>query len=99
MLGGYACQDTGDARQAQRLAQAAGKGAAVVAAGHAAHAGDPAMVARCHARLCALPERDKHDPGHDPAACRAGRHDEQALKRVWHYAARFGSPELLGQGT
>src|SRR6267154_2867722 len=47
MLGGYACQDTGDAQQAQRLAQAAGKGAAVVAAGHAAHAGDPAMVARC----------------------------------------------------
>jgi transposase len=71
MLGGYACQDTGDARQAQRLAQAAGKGAAVVAAGHAAHAGDPAMVARCHARLCALPEKDKHDPGHDTAACHA----------------------------
>jgi transposase len=71
MLGGYACQDTGDAQQAQRLAQAAGKGAAVVAAGHAAHAGDPAMVARCHARLCALPEKDKHDPGHDTAACHA----------------------------
>jgi hypothetical protein len=27
-------------------------------------------------------------------ASRAGRHDEQALKRVWHYVARFGSPEL-----
>jgi Protein of unknown function (DUF3626) len=27
-------------------------------------------------------------------AARAGRHDEQALKRVWHYVARFGSPEL-----
>ena len=26
-------------------------------------------------------------------ASRAGRHDEQALKRVWHYVARFGSPE------
>jgi hypothetical protein len=25
---------------------------------------------------------------------RAGRHDEQALKRVWHYVARFGSPEM-----
>jgi hypothetical protein len=29
-------------------------------------------------------------------ASRAGRHDEQALKRVWHYAARFGSPEMGG---
>lgn len=28
-------------------------------------------------------------------ASRAGRHDEQALKRVWHYVARFGSPEIL----
>ena len=27
-------------------------------------------------------------------AARAGRHDEQALKRVWHYVARFGSPEM-----
>ena len=28
------------------------------------------------------------------AASRAGRHDEQALKRVWHYVARFGrAPE------
>jgi transposase len=71
MLGGYACQDTGDAQQAQRLAQAAGKGAAVVAAGHAAHAGDPVMVAECHGRLCTLPENDRHDPGHDPAACHA----------------------------
>ena len=26
-------------------------------------------------------------------AFRAGRHDEQALKRVWHYLARYGSPE------
>jgi hypothetical protein len=25
-------------------------------------------------------------------ASRAGRHDEQSLKRVWHYVARFGSP-------
>jgi hypothetical protein len=26
-------------------------------------------------------------------ASRTGRHDERALKRVWHYVARFGSPE------
>ena len=25
------------------------------------------------------------------AASREGRHDEQSLKRVWHYVARFGS--------
>jgi len=29
-------------------------------------------------------------------ASRTGRYDEQALKRVWHYVARFGSPELRG---
>jgi Protein of unknown function (DUF3626) len=29
-------------------------------------------------------------------ASRAGRNDEQALKRVWHYAARFGSLEMAG---
>lgn len=27
-------------------------------------------------------------------AARTGHHDEQALKRVWHYVARFGAPEL-----
>jgi transposase len=69
MLGGYACQDTGDVLQAQELARVAEKGAAVVAAAHAAHAGDPAMLAKCHDRLCALPEKQKHDPGHDTAAC------------------------------
>jgi hypothetical protein len=69
MLGGYACQDTGDARQAQRLAAAAEKGAAIVAAAHAAHAASPALLARCHARLCTLPPRDKNSPGHDAAAC------------------------------
>ena len=26
-------------------------------------------------------------------ASRAGRYDEQALKRVWHYVARFGTPD------
>jgi transposase len=69
MLGGYACQDPGDDLQAQPLASAAGKGAAVVAAAHAAHAADPAMLARCHDRLCALPGHDTHRPDHDIAAC------------------------------
>ena len=72
MLGGYACQDTGDVLQAQELTRVAQKGAAVVAAGHAAHAAhaaDPAMLAKCHDRMCTLPERGKHDPGHDIAAC------------------------------
>jgi len=27
-------------------------------------------------------------------ASRTGRFDEQALKRVWHYVARFGNPEM-----
>lgn len=27
-------------------------------------------------------------------AARTGRYDEQALKRVWHYVARFGNPEM-----
>jgi transposase len=71
MLGGYACQDTGDVLQAQALAAVAEKGAAVVAAAHAAHAADPALLAKCHGRLCTLPERGKHDPGHDIAACHA----------------------------
>jgi len=69
MLGGYACQDTGDLLQAPELARVAAQGAAVVAAGHAAHAADPAMLAKCHGRMCILPERGKHDPGHDIAAC------------------------------
>jgi hypothetical protein len=69
MLGGYACQDTGDALQAQALARVAEKGAVVVAAAHAAHEGDPARLAACHARLCTLPDKEKHDPGHDAAAC------------------------------
>jgi transposase len=69
MLGGYACQDTGDARQARALAAAAEKGAAVVAAAHAAHAASPALLAACHDRLCTLPEKDRNGPGHDAAAC------------------------------
>ena len=71
MLGGYACQDTGDVQQAQRLAQVAEKGAAVVAAGHAGHAADPGRLAECHGRLCTLPEQDQHTPDHDIAACHA----------------------------
>jgi Protein of unknown function (DUF3626) len=39
------------------------------------------------------------EDGHlDPAmigdASRTGRYDQQALKRVWHYVARFGAPEF-----
>ena len=69
MPGGYACQDPGDVLQGQRLAAVAEKGAAVVAAAHAAHAADPAMLAACHQRLCTLPGREENDPGHDLAAC------------------------------
>ena len=71
MPGGYACQDTGDMLQAQDLARVAEKGAAVVAAAHAVHAADPALLAKCHDRMCTLPGRGKHDPGHDIAACHA----------------------------
>jgi transposase len=71
MLGGYACQDTGDMLQAQELARVAEKGAAVVTAAHAAHAADPAALRACHNRLCTLPEKARHDPGHDAAACHA----------------------------
>ena len=69
MLGGYACQDTGDVLQARELARVAEKGAAVVAAAHAAHAADPVLLAACHRRLCVLPEQARRDPGHDAAAC------------------------------
>ena len=71
MLGGYACQDTGDMLQATQLAAAAGRGAAVVAAGHAAHAADPAALRGCHDRLCTLPAARKTSPDHDAAACHA----------------------------
>ena len=69
MLGGYACQDTGDVQQATRLEAVALKGAAVVAAAHAAHAGDPQQLAACHDRMCTSPARG--EPGHDVAACHA----------------------------
>jgi transposase len=104
MLGGYACQDTGDVQQGQRLAAVAARGAAVVAAAHAAHAGDPAKVAACHARLCTLPPADRTSPGHDPAACHhamtsrigvlvedAGYHSEANLTAP-------GPPRLIADG-
>ncbi len=69
MLAGYACQDTGDTLQAQRLAAAAEKGAAVVAAAHATHAAVPALIVACHERLCTLPGNGKQSPDHDIAAC------------------------------
>jgi hypothetical protein len=34
------------------------------------------------------------DPAMIGDASRTGRHDEQSLKRVWHYVARFGSSEM-----
>jgi hypothetical protein len=38
--------------------------------------------------------RDGHlDPGVIGTASRTGRYHEQHLKRVWHYLARFGTPE------
>ncbi|KGN36767.1 DUF3626 domain-containing protein [Knoellia subterranea] len=49
-----------------------------------------------------LGERLARDGSLDPAiigdASRAGIYDEQSLKRVWHYVARFGSPEMSPTG-
>jgi hypothetical protein len=69
MLGGYACQDANDQGQAARIDAVMEKGAAVVAAGHAAHAADPAALEACHQRLCTLPAKEKNGPAHDAAAC------------------------------
>jgi transposase len=104
MLGGYACQDTGDVQQGQRLGAVAEKGASVVTAGHAAHAGDPAQLTRCHARLCRLPRAERTSPDHDPAACHhamtsrigvlvidAGYHSEENLTAP-------GPPRLIADG-
>jgi len=45
-----------------------------------------------YVELGAALARDGHlDPGILGDASRTGRYDEQALKRVWHYLARFGS--------
>jgi hypothetical protein len=47
------------------------------------------------AKLGVALARDGHlDPAVIGDAARTGRHDEQALKRVWHYVARFGSLEM-----
>jgi hypothetical protein len=44
----------------------------------------------------ALAEEVAQDGMLDPRiigdAARTGRHDPQALKKVWHYLARFGAP-------
>jgi hypothetical protein len=49
------------------------------------------------AELGASLARDGHlNPAMIGDASRTGRYDEQALKRVWHYAARFGSQEMRG---
>jgi hypothetical protein len=41
-----------------------------------------------------LARNGRLDPRILGEASRTGHHDEQALKRVWHYVARFGSPEM-----
>ncbi|GAA1069007.1 DUF3626 domain-containing protein [Kitasatospora nipponensis] len=41
-----------------------------------------------------IAERGRLDPRIVGEAARSGHHDPQALKRVWHYLARFGSAEL-----
>lgn len=44
-----------------------------------------------------LARNGRLDPRMIGEASRTGRHDEQALKRVWHYLARYGSPDGAGQ--
>ena len=41
----------------------------------------------------ALAEDGQLDPRIIGDASRMGRYDDQDLKRVWHYVARFGSPD------
>jgi hypothetical protein len=41
----------------------------------------------------ALAEDGQLDPRIIGDASRTGRYDDQDLKRVWHYVARFGSPD------
>lgn len=41
----------------------------------------------------AIADNGRLDPRVIGDASRTGRYDEQALKRVWHYVARFGNPE------
>lgn len=63
-LGGLAGNRTTDVSYAADLEQLAVKGAAVVAAAHAAARHD---ITACHARMCT--SSDRRDPGHDTAAC------------------------------
>lgn len=42
----------------------------------------------------AIANADRLNPHVIGEAARTGEHDQQALKRVWHYVARFGNPEL-----
>jgi hypothetical protein len=54
-----------------------------------------AYRAQAFAELAVSLARNGHlDPGLIGDASRSGRYDEQALKRVWHYVARFGSREM-----
>lgn len=46
----------------------------------------------------ALARDDRLDARVIGDASRTGRYDEQALKRVWHYVARFGRPGLCSSG-
>jgi Protein of unknown function (DUF3626) len=41
-----------------------------------------------------LSRNGRLDPRIIGDASRTGRYDQQALKRVWHYVARFGNPEM-----
>lgn len=41
-----------------------------------------------------LAREGRLDPRIIGDASHTGRYDQQALKRVWHYVARFGSPEM-----
>ena len=66
MLGGYACQDTGDALQASGSPQVAEKGAAVVTAAHDAHAADPAILANATAGCAPCRRRRKNIPATTP---------------------------------
>lgn len=63
---------------------------------------------RCHPDYRGLPyvelglslARDGYlDPRIIGDAARTGRYDEQALKRVWHYVARFGCLQRMPKGT
>lgn len=48
----------------------------------------------CYLGTAVEEEAGRLDPAMIGDASRTGRHDEQALKRVWHYVARFGSLEM-----